>query len=189
MPRAYRVHHEHLYPAAERVGGLRRPAAKVPGLALRHRRLGLQHRRGHGPSGDRPGRVRAPAEVRRGDRPGAHPDSQGTERLHHQQPDRALVHGRDGPAGTRRERLREHRSNLDDHPAERHGPLRHDGSHGPRCRVSRREADRRNHPKHPGSRYARYIDEHFIQKGRLGVATGQGFYSYPNPAFAEPGFV
>jgi 3-hydroxybutyryl-CoA dehydrogenase len=36
---------------------------------------------------------------------------------------------------------------------------------------------------------ARYIDEHFIQKGHLGVASGQGFYSYPNPAFAQPGFV
>ena len=37
--------------------------------------------------------------------------------------------------------------------------------------------------------YARYIDEHFIQKGRLGVASGQGFYIYPDPAFAQPGFV
>jgi 3-hydroxybutyryl-CoA dehydrogenase len=37
--------------------------------------------------------------------------------------------------------------------------------------------------------YARYVDEHFIQKGHLGVATGQGFYSYPNPAFAQPGFI
>ncbi len=37
--------------------------------------------------------------------------------------------------------------------------------------------------------YARYVDEHFIQKGRLGVASGQGFYSYPNPAFAQPGFI
>ena len=36
---------------------------------------------------------------------------------------------------------------------------------------------------------ARYLDEHFIQKGRLGVASGQGFYSYPNPAFAQPGFI
>jgi 3-hydroxybutyryl-CoA dehydrogenase len=26
---------------------------------------------------------------------------------------------------------------------------------------------------------ARYLDEHFIQKGRLGVSSGQGFYSYP----------
>jgi hypothetical protein len=37
--------------------------------------------------------------------------------------------------------------------------------------------------------YARYVDEHFIQKGRLGVTSGQGFYSYPNPAFAQPGFI
>jgi 3-hydroxyacyl-CoA dehydrogenase len=43
----------------------------------------------------------------------------------------------------------------------------------------------------PGSQapdYARYIDEHFIQRGRLGVASGEGFYSYPDPAFARPGF-
>lgn len=37
--------------------------------------------------------------------------------------------------------------------------------------------------------YARYIDERFIQKGRLGVATGEGFYTYPNPAFAQPEFI
>ena len=36
---------------------------------------------------------------------------------------------------------------------------------------------------------ARYLDEHFIQDGRLGVASGQGFYRYPNPAFAQPGFI
>ena len=36
---------------------------------------------------------------------------------------------------------------------------------------------------------ARYLDEEFIQKGHLGVATGQGFYAYPNPDFAQSGFV
>ena len=36
---------------------------------------------------------------------------------------------------------------------------------------------------------ARYLDEHFIQKGHLGVASGQGFYRYPNPAYDQPGFV
>ena len=37
--------------------------------------------------------------------------------------------------------------------------------------------------------YARYLDEHFIQKGHLGVASGQGFYRYPDPAFVQPGFI
>jgi 3-hydroxyacyl-CoA dehydrogenase len=37
--------------------------------------------------------------------------------------------------------------------------------------------------------YARYIDAHFIQNGRLGVASGQGFYVYPDPEFTRPGFV
>lgn len=33
-----------------------------------------------------------------------------------------------------------------------------------------------------------YIKEHFIDTGKLGVAEGQGFYKYPNPAFLEPDF-
>ena len=36
---------------------------------------------------------------------------------------------------------------------------------------------------------ARYLDTHFIQNGHLGIASGQGFYRYPKPAYAEPGFV
>ena len=36
---------------------------------------------------------------------------------------------------------------------------------------------------------ARYLDEEFIQKGHMGVATGQGFYSYPDPVYTQPGFV
>ena len=37
--------------------------------------------------------------------------------------------------------------------------------------------------------HARYLDEHFILQGRLGVASGRGFYDYPDPAFARPDFV
>ena len=36
---------------------------------------------------------------------------------------------------------------------------------------------------------AGYLDEHFIRKGHLGVASGRGFYRYPNPAFEQPGFI
>jgi 3-hydroxyacyl-CoA dehydrogenase len=36
---------------------------------------------------------------------------------------------------------------------------------------------------------ANYLDEHFIQKGHLGVASGQGFYHYPNPVYDQPGFI
>jgi 3-hydroxyacyl-CoA dehydrogenase len=36
---------------------------------------------------------------------------------------------------------------------------------------------------------ARYLDEHFMQKGHLGVTSGQGFYRYPNPAFEQPEFI
>ncbi|WP_430615532.1 3-hydroxyacyl-CoA dehydrogenase [Flavobacterium sp. JP2137] len=33
-----------------------------------------------------------------------------------------------------------------------------------------------------------YIKEHFIDTGKLGVAEGQGFYKYPNPAYQDPDF-
>jgi 3-hydroxybutyryl-CoA dehydrogenase len=36
---------------------------------------------------------------------------------------------------------------------------------------------------------AMYLDDNFIQQGHLGVTTGQGFYSYPDPAYEQPGFI
>ena len=36
---------------------------------------------------------------------------------------------------------------------------------------------------------ARFLDEHYIQKGDLGVSSGKGFYCYPNPAYSRPGFI
>ncbi|MFV0303740.1 MAG: 3-hydroxyacyl-CoA dehydrogenase [Paracoccus sp. (in: a-proteobacteria)] len=39
------------------------------------------------------------------------------------------------------------------------------------------------------SRNARYLQEEFIDKGHLGMATGRGFYSYPAPAYAAPDFL
>ncbi|AUC75404.1 3-hydroxyacyl-CoA dehydrogenase [Olleya sp. Bg11-27] len=35
----------------------------------------------------------------------------------------------------------------------------------------------------------KYLKEHFIDKNKLGVVTGEGFYKYPNPAFMDPGFL
>jgi 3-hydroxyacyl-CoA dehydrogenase len=40
-------------------------------------------------------------------------------------------------------------------------------------------------PGHSATAAARYLDEEFIRRGHLGVASGQGFYSYPNPAFGQ----
>jgi 3-hydroxybutyryl-CoA dehydrogenase len=36
---------------------------------------------------------------------------------------------------------------------------------------------------------ARYLHERFIEKGQLGVASGEGFYSYPDPAYEQQGFI
>lgn len=34
-----------------------------------------------------------------------------------------------------------------------------------------------------------YLKANFIDKNKLGVATGEGFYKYPNPAYKEEGFL
>jgi 3-hydroxyacyl-CoA dehydrogenase len=35
----------------------------------------------------------------------------------------------------------------------------------------------------------KYLKENFIDKNKLGVATGEGFYKYPNPAYKDPDFL
>ncbi|QCX38569.1 3-hydroxyacyl-CoA dehydrogenase [Aureibaculum algae] len=34
-----------------------------------------------------------------------------------------------------------------------------------------------------------YLKENFIDKNKLGVSTGEGFYKYPNPAYEDPDFL
>lgn len=36
---------------------------------------------------------------------------------------------------------------------------------------------------------ARYIKEEFIEKGKMGASSGEGFYTYPNPRFKDPDFL
>ncbi len=36
---------------------------------------------------------------------------------------------------------------------------------------------------------AEFIKENYIDKGKMGVSTGEGFYKYPNPRYEEPDFL
>jgi len=36
---------------------------------------------------------------------------------------------------------------------------------------------------------ANLLKTEYIDKGKLGVATGEGFYKYPNPSYEQPGFL
>jgi 3-hydroxyacyl-CoA dehydrogenase len=38
-------------------------------------------------------------------------------------------------------------------------------------------------------RQSDWLDREYLQRNRLGVETGEGFYSYPNPEFGKPGFL
>lgn len=41
----------------------------------------------------------------------------------------------------------------------------------------------------PAKALAHWYKTEFIDKGKLGVATGEGFYQYPNPAYLHPDFL
>jgi 3-hydroxybutyryl-CoA dehydrogenase len=36
---------------------------------------------------------------------------------------------------------------------------------------------------------AEFFNSNFIDKGKLGVRSGEGFYKYPDPAYRDPGFL
>jgi len=36
---------------------------------------------------------------------------------------------------------------------------------------------------------ADFLKTNYIDKGKLGVESGEGFYKYPDPAFNKPGFL
>lgn len=47
----------------------------------------------------------------------------------------------------------------------------------------------KSNPDKKAQKAAVMLKEKFIDKGKLGVATGEGFYTYPNPAYAEKDFL
>jgi 3-hydroxyacyl-CoA dehydrogenase len=53
--------------------------------------------------------------------------------------------------------------------------------------IVKAEADRREDPSI--LRIASALKEQFLDKGKLGLAAGEGFYQYPAPAFQHPGFL
>ena len=38
-------------------------------------------------------------------------------------------------------------------------------------------------------RNAAYLKRHFVDRGKLGIKSGEGYYTYPNPAFHDDDFV
>lgn len=55
------------------------------------------------------------------------------------------------------------------------------------CNISGAMAEAMNDPAL--RRAAQRMKEDYLDKGKLGAASGEGFYKYPNPAFADPSFL
>ena len=53
--------------------------------------------------------------------------------------------------------------------------------------INKMSADRTQNPL--ALKTVAYLKEHFIDQNKLGVSTGEGFYTYPNPAFMDPDFL
>lgn len=39
------------------------------------------------------------------------------------------------------------------------------------------------------AKFAQYLFDNFVSKGKLGVKSGEGFYKYPNPEYEQEGFI
>jgi len=39
------------------------------------------------------------------------------------------------------------------------------------------------------TRFSKYLYDNFVSKGKLGVKSGEGFYSYPNPEYEREDFI
>lgn len=53
--------------------------------------------------------------------------------------------------------------------------------------INKMSADKTQNPL--ALKTVAYLKEHFIDQNKLGVSTGEGFYTYPNPAFTHPDFL
>jgi len=53
--------------------------------------------------------------------------------------------------------------------------------------IIRAKANTTDSPEY--RKLASLLKAEYLDKGKVGKATGQGFYSYPNPSFASPNFL
>lgn len=53
--------------------------------------------------------------------------------------------------------------------------------------IDKMSADKTNNPLK--IKTVKYLKENFIDKNKLGVATSEGFYKYPNPTYKKPDFL
>lgn len=50
-------------------------------------------------------------------------------------------------------------------------------------------AQKGQHGDPDSQKIADYLKENYIDKGKMGISSGEGFYTYPNPSYQDPDFL
>ncbi len=175
------LRHEFVDAASQRSHGGHRPTGSLSRTALRERGMDPQHGRDHGHPEDRSGGLPRGGAVRERHRHGSDRAEEGEGGLRAQFPPRAIPECRVRVAGRRNRRAGHDRQDVRIATGAPAGPFQIYDVVGLTTAYNIASAGGAKDKE-----FAAYLKENYLDKGKLGIATGEGFYSYRRGEPAGP---